>query len=94
MVDGQSRSGNAYHKGRNESFSLRTLWPKLLCPGGNSFSPAGARVLEAKATGFSVPSETVQPQVHKGMRHKLVSMASWCHSALEVHLTLVVLWLT
>ena len=38
MVDGQSRSENASHKGRNETSSLQTSWPKLLYPAGNSFS--------------------------------------------------------
>ena len=32
MVDGQSRSENASHKGRIETSSLQTLWPKLLYP--------------------------------------------------------------
>ena len=38
MVDGQSRSENASHKGRNETSSLQTLWPKLLYPAGNNLS--------------------------------------------------------
>ena len=38
MVDGQSRSGNAYHKGRNETFFTPNMHygQSFLCPAGNS----------------------------------------------------------
>ena len=45
MVDGQSRSGNAYRKGKNETFLFQTLWPSFFLLSWEQFFSGGARVL-------------------------------------------------